>query len=66
MESPKPKTNRTSLKLRKGRRHHCQCPCGRELTLEGKPTDGKPAVIVEFPDGTVVKHETLTNTNPTA
>lgn len=60
MESPKPKTNRTSLKLRKGRRHHFQFPKGCRLIVETASSDGKPAILVEYPDGTVIRHETLT------
>lgn len=54
------KTKRQSIKLRKGRRSIFDLPRGCRIIVEGRPTDGKPAVLVEFPDGTIVRHETLT------
>lgn len=65
MES-KEKTNYASIKLRKGRRSVLKLPRGCQVVIEGKPTDGKPAVTVEFPDGTKITHETLTQPPATA
>lgn len=52
--------SRQSLKLRKGRRTTFDLPRGCRLVIEGRPSHGKPAILVEYPAGTNVTHETLT------
>jgi hypothetical protein len=49
-----------SIKLRKNRRSTITLPKGCTIVFVGSPQDGKPAVLVELPDGSTVSHETLT------
>ena len=57
---PKVRREPMSIKLRKNRRSTITLPRGCTIVFVGAPQDGKPAVLVELPDGSTVKHETLT------
>jgi hypothetical protein len=59
-------TRRQSIKLRRNRRTTLHLPRGCTLTIVAASSDGKPAVLVEYPDGTRILHELLTPAVPPA
>lgn len=69
MTSPNEKSDRRRrqpIKLRKNRRTTLKLPRGCVLTIVAASSDGKPAILVEYPDGTSIIHELLTPTTPLA
>jgi hypothetical protein len=62
----KQKRRCTSVKLLKRRRTTVKLSCGCYVAFEFKPKNGKYAVLVDYPEGSRLKRETLTHRPPAA